>query len=295
MDPWNPIVAKHAQSLAAHGADALFRERERERRAPAAAWLALHAVALWPSFAWAARRLADGSDEPLGLIALGLLALAALGGRLACRSTPRPGWAAGSVALVVGATAALAFLPPLAVAVLAALALAAAWAAFRRSGSAVAPVLGLLLLALPVIASLQFYAGHPLRWLTAQASAALLHAAGVAAEPSGAALVVEGRWVLVDAPCSGVQLAWMAYAAACAVALHGRVGDAAFLRRLPLVGLLALAGNVVRNTVLVAIESGLMPAPAWAHDAVGLVVLAAVCAAVAGLLTPRKGGIHAAR
>jgi exosortase/archaeosortase family protein len=60
----------------------------------------------------------------------------------------------------------------------------------------------------------------------------------------------------------------------------------------------ALAGNVVRNTVLVAIESGLLRAPAWAHDAVGLAVLAAVCAAAVGLMGHiglESGGRHAAR
>lgn len=291
MDPYNPFVAMHG-GLDKARADARSHGPARVFHWPAAAWLALHALALWPSFAWAARRLADGSDEPLGLIALGLLALAAFSGRLACRAMPRPGWAVASVALTLAATAALPVLPPLALAVIAALALAAAWAAFRRSGSAVAPVLGLLLLALPVIASLQFYAGYPLRWLTALASAALLQAAGVAAEASGAALLVDGRWVLVDAPCSGVQLAWMAYAAACATALWARAGDGRFLRRLPVVGLAALAGNVARNTALVAIESGLLAAPAWAHDAVGLVVLAAVCAAAARLMA---GDRHAAR
>ena len=37
------------------------------------AWLALQAAALWPHGAWMARRVQDGSDEPLGLAALALL------------------------------------------------------------------------------------------------------------------------------------------------------------------------------------------------------------------------------
>ncbi len=80
------------------------------------------------------------------------------------------------------------------------------------------PLAGLALLALPLLASLQFYAGYPLRVLTAELSAWAAAGRGLAAERSGAAMVVNGHLVIVDAPCSGVQMAWLAYFAACAVA-----------------------------------------------------------------------------
>ena len=53
-------------------------------------WLALHAAALWPHGLWAARRMLDGSDEPLGLAALAaLLMLAgARGAAAAHRAAP---------------------------------------------------------------------------------------------------------------------------------------------------------------------------------------------------------------
>ena len=31
---------------------------------PPSVWLALQALALWPTLVWAGRRMADGSDEP---------------------------------------------------------------------------------------------------------------------------------------------------------------------------------------------------------------------------------------
>ena len=139
-----------------------------------------------------------------------------------------------------------------------------------------------------MIASLQFYAGYPLRAVTAWLSAGLLQAAGVAAHASGASMLVDGRLVLVDAPCSGVQLAWFAYCAACAAALWHGVQDGRFVRRLPWVGVAALAGNVLRNAVLVAAEGGVLQWPAWSHDAVGLAALCGVCAGVVALMQPSE-------
>ncbi|HJS05877.1 MAG TPA: exosortase Q, partial [Variovorax sp.] len=63
-------------------------------RAPAAAWLALQAAALAPTWLWMARRLQDGADDPLGLLALCALALLAWSKRRSLRAAPRLGWLA---------------------------------------------------------------------------------------------------------------------------------------------------------------------------------------------------------
>ena len=244
-----------------------------------ALWLVLIAAALWPHGVWMARRMTDGSDDPLGALALAALAALLWVQQRALRQTPRPGWFAAALAGVAAATAAQGTLPPLAAALLGLLAFAAGALAFLPASVARAPVLGLGALALPLLASLQFYAGYPLRVLTAELSRWLLQS-GHAVERSGAALEVDGQLVLVDAACSGVQMVWLGYFSACAVALAAGRHDRAFLARLPLVGVLVLGGNVLRNTVLVAAQAGGWPLPGWAHDGVGLVVLAAVCGAI---------------
>lgn len=246
---------------------------------PPFAWLALQAAALWPHWHWAAQRLADGSDDPLGLAAAAVLVGWIAWHAHELRGNARPGWWAAAGLLTVLATASLAFAPPLAGAALAALALACGWRAIAPAGRATLPLAGLAVLSLPVVSSLQFYAGFPLRLVTAQCSTWLLQLAGMAAERNGTAMQVDGRLVIVDAPCSGVQMAWMAYFCACAVALLGGVGERRFLRRLPAVGLLVLGGNVLRNTLLVALEVRGPLADAW-HQAIGLGVLALVCSAV---------------
>jgi len=251
------------------------------RLAPLAplAWLATFAAALWPAWTWAAARLADGSDDPLGLAAIAVLAVAVV--RLApqLRREPSMPWLAIAAALAAASTAVLATGPALLGALLAALSLAAALRAFMAIGTPSLALAGLAVLALPVVSSLQFYAGFPLRVITAEASTRLLDVLGFAAERQGSAMVVDGRLVIVDAPCSGVQMVWMAYFCACTVAWWARLPDRVFATRVAGVGLVVLIGNVVRNSVLVGLEAR-GTAPAGLHEAVGTVVLALVCIAV---------------
>ena len=146
------------------------------------------------------------------------------------------------------------------------------------------PLAGLALLALPVVSSMQFYAGYPLRLVTAEASRWLLALAGFDASREGSAMRVDGHLVIVDAPCSGVQMVWMAWFCACAVACWRGLPDRLFAKRLAFVGVIVLAGNIVRNALLVGLEARGSAASTWQHEAIGLVVLGVVCAAVAVLV-----------
>lgn len=92
--------------------------------------------------------------------------------------------------------------------------------------------------------------------------------------------------MIVDAPCSGVQMVWLGYFTACAVALWARRSDRGFLRRLPMVGLMVLGGNILRNSMLIAFEGAAHPLAPWAHNLLGLLILAAVCGGIARLMVP---------
>ena len=268
-------------------------------RTPAAGWLALQFAALAPTWAWMVQRMRDGSDDPLGLVALVALAALAWQCKRELRASPRLGWLAlagvGTVlaTLLRSGLGVVPALPPLAAGLVAVLALACGLLAFLPRRVAALPVAGLAVLALPLLSSLQFYAGYPLRVATAEASRWLL-APGFDVAREGSSLMVDGRLVIVDAPCSGVQMVWLGYFTACAVALWARRSDKAFLRRLPMVGLLVLAGNIVRNSVLIAFEGAGHALAPWAHNALGLVVLAAVCGAIARLMMPARAVPEAA-
>ncbi len=237
-------------------------------------WLALHALALWPHGAWVWQRLGDRSDDPLGVFALALLAWLVWRGRAAMRVAPRWPWIAAAVGLSVLATLALGGAPQLVAAMVATAALMCSVVAWLPGGCARLPLAGLALLSLPLVASLQFYVGYPLRVVTAQLSAWALQAVGMDALRSGASMTVRGQLVIVDAPCSGVQMAWFAYFAACAVAATNGMRDSHFARRLPWVGVIVLMCNALRNSVLVALESRPQGLSSTLHEVMGLLALA---------------------
>lgn len=261
------------------GADARGPLRQLVRNVPAV-WLLLAALllALWPHWRWMARRLTDGSDEPWGIVALATVAVLVLRDR-AQLVLPSRSSLIGAAALAVAAAAIEPFVPSLVAAAVAMLALGVflAGAAPQRPA---APLVTLLLLALPIIASLQFYLGYPLRLATAHAAAPLLAVAGFDVVARGAAFAFAGSTILVDPPCAGIGMVWVgSYTAALLSYLDG-----ASARRTLANGLVAagavFAANVLRNALLFFPESGLVRAPAWAHDAIGLAAFTAAIVAV---------------
>jgi len=238
----------------------------------AATLLAALLAALWPHWAYVARRLTDGSDEPWGVLALATVLVLLLRDR-ALLATPSRATLLAAAALAVAAATAHLVLPDLAAAAIAMLALGVYLVgALRRPAT---PLLVLLWLALPIVASLQFYLGYPLRVLVAHASAALLALAGFAVTAGGATLQYDGTRVLIDAPCAGIGMLWMgSYVAALLSYLQG-AGARATLVNGCAAALLVLAANVLRNTVLFFPEAGLVHWPAAAHGAIGLAAFAA--------------------
>jgi exosortase/archaeosortase family protein len=247
------------------------------------AWPALVCAALWPTWQWMAQRMLDGSDDPLGLLALAAMGLLLWRERGRLRASPRLVLLALSLVLATGVTALHSQVPALLAAVFALLSVALCLMAFLPRHVAGLPVAGLAVLSLPLLASLQFYAGYPLRVVTAEASSWLL-GWWFEVQRSGTALSVNGKLVIVDAPCSGVQMVWFGYFTACAVVLYQRFSNRTLLLRLPAVSVLVLLGNVLRNTALVASEAAGQRVNSLAHELLGLVMLGAVCGGIAWVM-----------
>lgn len=287
--PLSPTWSQRAHARLAHIGDALLKTvAHRIDRLPSWCWPLIAVVAAWPSMSWAFRRLLDGSDDPLGIVALAALMLALWAARLRFRGAPRAAHLTVATAMIVVANLPVAPLPDLMRALLTSLAIAATLAAIAERDEPIAPYTGLAILALPLLSSLQFYAGFPLRVVTAEASRWLLTAAGSEVARVGSALTVDGHLVLVDAPCSGVKMAWVGYFTACIAALLFRVSNRSFFARLPLVGATVLVANIARNTVLVAAEaSGVVMTEAM-HAAVGLAAFALVCGAIGAMFAQAR-------
>jgi len=239
--------------------------------------LAAMVIAAWPVWRWYALRLTDGSDEPWGVLALATLAaLARRNGEALPTHERHFVWPAALLA-VYAATFPIA--PPLGRAVVA----ASAFGALLLRGRGATGLWGLLALSLPVVATLQFYLGYPLRLLAAEASAVALRGCGFAVTREGLLLHSGGESVMVDAPCSGIQMLWCGFYLAFGLAAYHRLS----LKRTTLCAgatlVIVIFANLIRATVLFFKEARIVAAPEWTHAGTGLAMFAAAAWLVASL------------
>jgi exosortase/archaeosortase family protein len=152
-----------------------------------------------------------------------------------------------------------------------------------------APFYGLVLLALPVLPTLEFYTAYPVRLAAIEASATLLRMNGLAVGVEGLALRFGNELIQFDAPCSGVRMLWTCAFLASALAYLYRFCARRYALALALAVLLAIAGNILRATSLFYVESGVLAFgdTAWLHEAVGVVAFAMTALGLFVLLKPR--------
>ena len=249
--------------------------------------LAALLAALGPMWHWYARRMIDGSDEPWGVVALlTVVMLGCVHGRWIDARPDRTLLLAGGTTVLLSALAAFR-LPPLACAAVAVSGVAFTLAAVLDRDRPLLPLWAMLLLSLPVLASLQFYAGYPMRALTAWVSQGVLRASGLEVERSGVVLSWMGRAVLVDAPCSGVHMLWVGMFLNALLSYLQRASAARFLLNTAATLVLVLAGNASRNTLLFVKEAGIVSLPAWTHAGIGVLAFLATAMAIAALV---RGG-----
>jgi hypothetical protein len=204
--------------------------------------LAATVLACWPVWPWYAARLGDSPDDAAALVAIALLVV--LPGR-APVTPAAPGARAllpSSLALAAYA-ASFPFLPRLASALLAFLALGFAWSLWRH-GTPFRPwAIGLGLLGLPMASSLQFYFGCPLRVASGAVALVMLRLGGFPVERQGVYLRAGGDLVMIDAPCSGMRMLWAAVLLACCLAALFRMRARGFLLAVGAAAVLAVVGN----------------------------------------------------
>lgn len=115
----------------------------------------------------------------------------------------------------------------------------------------------LCLLALPIIPSLQYYLGYPLRSLIANVTAWCLSSQHIQATVEGAMLSINSVQVGIDEPCSGIRYLWCSlFAASILAILYKLNAKKTFLSILAGTGL-AIVFNIVRTGNLALIEFGI--------------------------------------
>ncbi len=241
-------------------------------------------TAAWPVWVWYVRRMCDGSDEPWGIVALLTLAAIVAHKEITGRFSQGPYklQIAGLVLLVYAA--AFGFVSPLPRAVLTMTATAILLSRLYFDCAFNPGVWGLSMLSLPLLATLQFYLGYPLRVLVTMLTVPLLRMAGLAVVRQGAGLAMGQMTVMVDAPCSGIRMLWVGGYLVCLLAVLWRLSA----RRTVLMGIAAIAviiaANVVRAAALFYLEAGVVDLPGWAHQGVGLVMFAFSAGAIAWMM-----------
>lgn len=248
-------------------------------------------AAIWPVWSWLAMRAAHDAGDAWALLSLATAVALLWRDRLEVRPA-HVRWGAPTLLLLIYA-ASYPFALPLVRALIAMSALAAACSELFLGRRMDLRLWGLLLLALPLVPSLNFYLGYPLRVLVGEATSFLLQMNGFAAVRDGATLLWNGKQVSIDAPCSGIKMLWTGMYLSCALAALLRL-DA---RRTVMLGAISLAlvmmANILRATALFFVEAGIAPEAQPAHALIGVVVFVGAAVAIAGMAVRLRPAAHA--
>ncbi len=263
--------------LASYGPPQCFGAGTMSRRlafASAPGLLLLQALAFWPVWQWYARRMVDGSDEPLGVLALLSAAIIVVARRPFAQ--PSPGAVIVCAFLATVYLLAYSGMPALFKGALAVLALACVFSAIGYQRALQPAIAGLLLLSLPLLASLQFFGGFPLRLITTHLVAMGLSLVGWDVVAQGTLLRWAGEIIAVDAPCAGIKMLWSGLFLNFTLAAWANLGLITTWLATSLTMLCVFFGNVLRATALFFTESGIVSAPEFVHQGIGVIVFALV-------------------
>ena len=253
--------------------------------------LALQLAALWPVWQWYARVIIS-SDGKWGMLAA-LTSVAFLlwkkGGRertTAARGETKRGrveikrglWLP-TLFLFLYALA-YPFLPLVLSSAIALTALGSTLSLLRLGRLFHPGLMGLLYLSLPLIPSLQFYGGYPLRILVAGVTAPVLRLGGFNVIQEATCLNWGGKLIWIDAPCSGVRMLWVGLYLACALAAVYDLRPLKTLYVLMSASVVIILGNVFRAVALFYLEAGIVEMPPWGHDYVGVVAFVLIAAGI---------------
>ncbi|MEW6730652.1 MAG: archaeosortase/exosortase family protein [Acidobacteriota bacterium] len=227
-------------------------------------------IAGWPVFWWYGQRLASSTDELYGLLALITVVIFLLKNKEQ-KEQPRFPLLLPTLITCIYALS-YAFFPPLLRAVVAFTAIGSLLSAYYLATPLHLATMGLLLLSLPLIPSLQFYLGYPLRLLVALVSAPLIQMTGFMVAAEGSCLNWSGQLIWIDAPCSGIRMLWtgcyLTFTLCCFYELTAK--HTCWAVGLSLLAI--LVGNILRAVALFYVEIGMMRFPDWMHEGVGVVV-----------------------
>jgi exosortase/archaeosortase family protein len=242
--------------------------------------LGLELLAFWNVWQWYALRLNSGAEED----GWGLLSVAvAIYFLLREQQNLKKANLLIPAGFIFTYAATFHFLPPIFRAGIAVLTIGITLSLLHSGKLLSAANTGLFLLSLPVIPTLQFYLGYPLRVFVGALTAPLLQLSGLAVEREGTCLVWNATTISIDAPCSGIKMLWAGYFLTFVLAGFFRLN---FLRTLSVtfaVLPLIILGNIFRATALFYLEARIITLPDFlnpdsVHAYIGIVAF--ICTAI---------------
>jgi exosortase/archaeosortase family protein len=258
--------------------------------------IVLTVAAVWEGWRWYWQRIAPAPEESLTLVAALIFA-----GWILIARRARPDEAAhplASVPLIAGLLFAYAAssvaAPPI---VASALAVAATFASVIVASTGRPPSLALTALivgSMPVLPSLQFTLGYPMRLVSASLTAGFLQMQGFAVARQGTFLLWQGQEIQFDAPCSGVNMLLAGVLFTCLVAAAVRCSFRNFVAALCACIGIVLMVNVLRTVSLFYLEAVAgEPMDSWKHGGVGLISFAIALPLLILTVKPGRGPIAA--
>jgi exosortase/archaeosortase family protein len=141
-------------------------------------------------------------------------------------------------------------------------------------------ICGLLLLSLPLISSIQFFLGYPMRVVVGEAGALLLQLSGFAVIREGTMLNWCGHLISIDAPCSGVKMLWAGLYLALTLSCFYDLDPLESILVVLCAIIAIMISNILRATSLFYMEAGILDLPSWSHTMLGIIIFALTSAAI---------------
>jgi len=230
--------------------------------------------AFWSVWWWYYLRLSSSQDEIYGVIAL--FAIAGLSFTTHKQSNSDYGLIIATLLILFFAIS-YPFLPPLIRAVIAVTAFTLLICSWRFGQVFHFGIWSLFLLSLPIVASMQFYLGFPLRVMIGEAIVFLLKLNGLAVVREGVCLHFGDKLIWIDAPCSGVKMLWTGFLLTAVLITLYRFSFAKSLISMTVAFGIIILGNIFRGTGLFYLEAGIVEMPDFAHSGIGVVCFIFTC------------------
>lgn len=237
----------------------------------------LQITAFWSVWQWYFVRLSASSEEVYGVVSLLAIAVICLKYGDSERGFPNLKFVIAAILLYV---VTFDLLPPIfrAAVAVTSLTFSVGGIFFRRKFHF--GIWILFLLGLPVINSMQFYLGYPMRIFVGETTVFLLKMNGLQVFREGAALNFAQQTVWIDAPCSGIKMLWSGFfLAALLITIYKFRFVKSVIAMLAAFGII-LTGNTFRAASLFYLETGIIKMPAFAHEGIGVIVFIFTCIAI---------------